>query len=138
MSFLQFSPAKFCMHSLFAQTLPSHLPWFHHPNNNWSVVKVKVKCTLVQALRLVQTVWPIEGVKVQLYPFLTTALEGGEGSASRPGRSLPPEKSWYPLYRRLCGYQDRSGQVLMSCIQHKTPKYAFFFWLLLLPLFNLL
>jgi hypothetical protein len=25
-------------------------------------------------------------------PFLTSALEGGEGSASRPGRALPPDK----------------------------------------------
>ena len=36
---------------------------------------------------------------------MTTALEGGEGSASRPGRSLPPGKTRYPLYRRLCGPQ---------------------------------
>jgi len=32
---------------------------------------------------------------------MTTALEGSEGSASRPGRSLPPGKTRYPLYRRL-------------------------------------
>jgi hypothetical protein len=42
---------------------------------------------------------------------MTTALEGGEGSASRPGRSLPPGKTRYPLYRRLGGAQGRSGQV---------------------------
>ena len=42
---------------------------------------------------------------------MTTALEGGEGSASRPGRSLPPGKTSYPLYRRLGGPQGRSGQV---------------------------
>ena len=42
---------------------------------------------------------------------MTTALEGGERSASRPGRSLPPEKTRYPLYRRLGGPQGRSGQV---------------------------
>jgi len=42
---------------------------------------------------------------------MTTALEGGEGSASRPGRSLPQERPWYPLYRRLGGPQGRSGQV---------------------------
>ena len=42
---------------------------------------------------------------------MTTALEGGERSASRPGRSLPPGKSRYPLYRRLGGPQGRSGQV---------------------------
>ena len=43
--------------------------------------------------------------------FLTSALEGGEGSASRPGRTLPPGKTRYPLYRRLGGPQGRSGQV---------------------------
>jgi hypothetical protein len=42
---------------------------------------------------------------------MTTALEGGEGSASRPGRSLPPGKTRYPLYRRLGGPQGWSGQV---------------------------
>jgi hypothetical protein len=33
----------------------------------------------------------------------------GEGSASRPGRFLPPGKTRYPLYRRLGGPQGRSG-----------------------------
>jgi len=32
---------------------------------------------------------------------MTTTLDGVEGSASRPGRSLPPRKTRYPLYRRL-------------------------------------
>ena len=43
--------------------------------------------------------------------FLTSALEGGEESASRPARTLPPGKTRYPLYRRLGGPQGRSGQV---------------------------
>jgi len=42
---------------------------------------------------------------------MTTALEENEGSASRPGRSLPPGKTQCPLYRRLGGPQGRSGQV---------------------------
>jgi len=42
---------------------------------------------------------------------MTTALEGGEGSASRPSRSLLPGKTRYPLYRRLGGPQGRSGEV---------------------------
>jgi hypothetical protein len=42
---------------------------------------------------------------------MTTALEGGEGSASRHGRSLRPEKTKYTLYRRLGGPQGRSGQM---------------------------
>ena len=43
--------------------------------------------------------------------FLTSALEGGEGSASRPGRTLPPGKTRDPLYRRSGGHHSRSGQV---------------------------
>jgi len=39
------------------------------------------------------------------------ALKGDEGSASRPGRSLPPGKTQYRLYRMLGGPQGRSGQV---------------------------
>jgi len=42
---------------------------------------------------------------------MTTALEWGEGSASRPSCSLPPGKTRYPLYRRLGEPQGRSGQV---------------------------
>ena len=37
-------------------------------------------------------------------------LEGGEWSAARPGRFLPPGKTWYPLYKRLDGPQGQSGQ----------------------------
>ena len=47
-----------------------------------------------------------------LHYFLTSALEGRERSASRPGRTLPPGKTRYPLYRMLGGPQGRSGQVL--------------------------
>jgi len=36
------------------------------------------------------------------------ALEGGEWSAARPGRTLPPGKNWYPFYRRLGGSLGRS------------------------------
>ena len=42
---------------------------------------------------------------------MTTALERGEGSASRLGRSLPPGKMRYTMYRRLGGPQARSGQM---------------------------
>jgi hypothetical protein len=40
--------------------------------------KVKVKCTVVQALRLCSGRTTHKGVEVQLYPFLTTAVERGE------------------------------------------------------------
>jgi len=32
---------------------------------------------------------------------MTAALEEGEWSAARPGRTLPPGKTRYPLHRRL-------------------------------------
>ena len=41
---------------------------------------------------------------------MTAALEGGEWSAARPGRTLPPGKTRYPIYRRLGGPQGRSGR----------------------------
>ena len=41
---------------------------------------------------------------------MTAALEGGEWSAALPGRSLPPGKARYPLYRSLGALQGRSGQ----------------------------
>ena len=41
---------------------------------------------------------------------MTTALEGGEWSAARPGRTLPPGKTRYQFYRRLGGPQGRSGR----------------------------
>jgi hypothetical protein len=41
---------------------------------------------------------------------MTAALEGGEWSAARPGRTLSSGKTRYPLYRRLGGPQGRSGQ----------------------------
>ena len=40
---------------------------------------------------------------------MTAALEGGEWSAARPGRTLPPEKTRYPFYSRLGGPQGPSG-----------------------------
>jgi len=41
---------------------------------------------------------------------MAAALEGGEWSAARPGRTLPLEKTRYPFYRRLGGLQGQSGR----------------------------
>jgi hypothetical protein len=47
------------------------------------------------------------------YSILTSALDEGERSASRPSRALPPDKDpLYPFYRRLGGPQNRSGHSL--------------------------
>jgi len=42
---------------------------------------------------------------------MTAALEGGERSAARLGRTLPQGKARYPLYGRLGGPQGRNGRV---------------------------
>jgi len=47
-------------------------------------VKCKVKCILVQALKLCTGRMAHRGVEVQLYSFLTTELEEGDWSESRP------------------------------------------------------
>ena len=39
---------------------------------------------------------------------MTATLEGGECSAARLGRILPPGKTRYPFYMRLGGSQGRS------------------------------
>ena len=71
----------------------------------------KVKCTLVQALRLCTGRTAHRGSRGIALPFHDHDTRRGEGSASRSGRSLPPGKTRYPLYRRLGGPQGRSGQV---------------------------
>ena len=73
--------------------------------------KVKVKVTLVQALRLCTGRTAHRGSRCIALPFLDHGTRRGEGSISRPGRYLPPGKTRYPLYRRLGGPQGRSGQV---------------------------
>ena len=72
--------------------------------------KVKVKVTLVQALRLCTGRTAQRGSRGIALPFHDYGTRRGEGSASRSGRSLPPGKTRYPLYRGLGGPQCRSGQ----------------------------
>jgi hypothetical protein len=55
-----------------------------------------------------ETYWGSGGIAP--HAFLTSALDGGEWSASRPGRFTPQGKSpRYPLDRRLGESQSRSG-----------------------------
>ena len=71
----------------------------------------KVKVTLVQALRLCTGRTAHRGSRGTALPFHNHGTRRGEGSVSRPGRSLPPGKTRYPLYRRLGGPQGRSWKV---------------------------
>jgi hypothetical protein len=73
--------------------------------------KICVKCTFVLALMLCTDRTAHRGSRGIALLFLDHGTRRGEGSVSRPGRSLPQGKTRYPLYRRLGGPQDRSGQV---------------------------
>jgi hypothetical protein len=65
------------------------------------------------------------GVHVVIHIFLTSALDGGEWSASLPGRFTPGKEPRYPLDRRLGGPQSRSGrrgeETIFHLIGTRTP-----------------
>ena len=57
---------------------------------------------------------PEGGLYITLYSStlsLTLVLDEGGWSRPRPGRYAPWKETRYPLYRRLCGPQGRSGRV---------------------------
>jgi len=57
------------------------------------ISKVKVNCTLVQALRLCTGRTAHRGSRCIALLFLDHRTRKGEGSSSRPGRSLPRERA---------------------------------------------
>ena len=71
----------------------------------------KVKCTLVQALRPCAGRTAHRGSRGIALPFQDHGTRRGEWSASRPGHTLLPGKTWYPLFSRMGGPQARFGQV---------------------------
>ena len=56
---------------------------------------------------------------------MTAALEGGEWSAARPGRTLPPANTRYPFYRSLGGPQGRSGRAELENGEEENWTYVF-------------
>jgi len=95
-------------------SLYSTIKMMHGPINirpTKEFVKVKVKLNLVHALRLCAGRTAHRGSRGIALLFLDHSTRRGEGSESRPGRSLPPGKTQYPFYRRLGGHQGRSGQM---------------------------
>jgi len=76
-----------------------------------SLAQYSYKCIYIrQSDPVTGPVWPRGWVEVLLYSSITAALEGGEWSAARPGRTLPLGKTRYPFCRRLGGPQSRSGR----------------------------
>ena len=57
---------------------------------------------------------------------MTAVLDGGEWSAARPGRTLPPGKTRYPFYRRLGGPQGRSGRAENLVCNIRTARISFY------------
>ena len=73
-----------------------------------AVKKVKVKCTLVQALGLCTAVRPIGGVEVQLYSFLTSALGGVRCQCHASAAFYPRER---PGTHYTGGWVGRCGKL---------------------------
>ena len=74
------------------------------------LVTKKVKCTLVQALRLCIGRTAHRGSRGIALLFLDHNTRRGEGSASRPGRSLPPGKTRHPLWVGPRAGLDKCGK----------------------------
>ena len=55
-------------------------------------------------------VWPRGWVELYIYSSMSAALEGGDWSAARTGRTLLPGKNRHRFYRRSGGPQGRSGR----------------------------
>jgi hypothetical protein len=56
------------------------------------------------------TVVSVHIMKVQLHPFLTSALDGSKCSVSRPGRFITRKLPWYPPNWGLGGSHSQSGR----------------------------
>jgi hypothetical protein len=77
----------------------------------WVSFKAKVKIKLILCLIKPHAMKICAVVEVHFHAFLTSALDGGEWSASRPRSLYLQGKSpWYQLDRRLGGPQSRSGR----------------------------
>ena len=70
-----------------------------------------VKCTLVQALRLCTGRTAHRVSRGIALLFLDHGTRKGLGVSFMPRPLFTPGKTRYPLYRRLGGPQDRSGEV---------------------------
>ena len=75
-------------------------------------MRVKVKVTLVQALRLCTGRTAHRGSRgIALLFHAQRHWKGVRGQRHAPAALYPPGKKRYPLYSRLGGPQGRSGQV---------------------------
>ena len=87
-----------------------HIMW-NIWTSNISRVKKKVKCTLVQALRLCTGRTADRGSRDIALLFQDNCTRRGWEVIFTPRPLFTTGKSRYPFYRRLCGPQGQSGQV---------------------------
>ena len=78
--------------------------------NVYRIYYYKVKCTLVQALKLCTGLTAHTGSRGIALLFYDHGTRKGWGASVTPRPPLVPGKTQYPLYRRLGGPQGRSGQ----------------------------
>ena len=115
-------------------SLLNHLSWrlarehcaeFGHCEGFKLCEKIKVKVTLVQALRRCTGRTPHRGCRGIALPFHDHGTRRGRGVSITPRLLFTLGKTRYPLYRRLGGPQGRSGQV-----QKISPPLGFDPWTL--------
>ena len=63
-------------------------------------------------------------VEVSLYPFLTSALDGGELSTPRAVRVTPGKEPGYPLSSKVAGPQNGSGRFWRTFV-HRLLRIAY-------------
>ena len=88
--------------------------WYEHGSDSEQLrsCEKKVKCTLVQALKLCTSRTAHRGSRGIALTFLDHGTRRGWGVSVTPRPLFTPgEKNRHPLYRRLGGPQGRSGQV---------------------------
>ena len=86
-----------CRCVLILSTFRGDVVGMHERPDNADRIKVKIKYTLVQALRLCTGRTAHWGSRSIALLFLYHVIRRGEGSVSRPGRSLPPRKDPVPI-----------------------------------------
>lgn len=77
------------------------------------------------------------GVEINLYSFLTLALDEGGWSTPLPGRFTSRKEFQYPSYKRLDGTQGRSGWLWRRENLQPSPgfqrRFAHIFMITILP-----
>jgi hypothetical protein len=66
--------------------------------------------------------WPSVWVEVYLYSSTTTAIEGSEWSAARPGRTLPPEQSGTHCTGGWVGRSGRAENIALTGFDPRTVQ----------------